>query len=815
MKRSLALLLVVQAQLVLAQNKPKPVKPVVRPSKPVTKPSQPVNKPVIAPAPVSQPLIPVSQPSTPSLVASPAQSPVLCPQIPPGPYVTAQNHSEVVVIPDPPTPPNPGVRTNCPHLTTPLLLWNDTSTWTGLATPGPGINVTLPANSNVLVSQSILGVLGYVTVPATSKLIFGENPDGIQFNTQGMNIQGQLVAGSETCLIQTPFTITLYGSRPVDAVTNPQQPIYKGIVVSGALELHGKRYFRTWSRLAKTAMPGDTVLLLQHSVNWEAGQTIVLVTTAMKDSREWHQNEVLNISSIGSCSQPGVGAVIYLSSAVTYRHLAIGAYQAEVGLLSRMITVQGNPLDSEPSDLDPRNCTYVQYPSSPGGEKRSIYGSQSRPCPNKELTGFGGHIIVTAGGVGRMEGVKLYRMGQTNVLGKYPFHFHMLGNSPSSYLKHSSIHRSFYRCISIHGTNNTTISENVAFDIVGYCFYLEDGIEEDNTLSFNLAAHVHFIGEAPWGNGQTTQINKQSSSLTNPADSTAAGFYITNIHNSIIGNAASGGYAGFAFPFLQRPIGLSKNVNMNPAIRTGVVFNGNTAHSSGWWWYHSGPFYFSGSLYYENSTDGVTLVYNAGRDQSKGIRRPCKIDMCLTSGGCDDWCPSDKRAWIQINNSKAFLTPSDGLNSWSGRLEVLGYEAHDMGLSLEALESGFWIDKMLATCRTGESIAVPSGVNVAWMTGNGFFWYDTNQEHIITNSTFRNCGYRSSLYNQYDNSTTRGCGNNTDTSKGCTDQSTVFGFLTHSDTYNPEVMQATKQIVFQNCGRRFKLHDWVSSISPL
>jgi hypothetical protein len=30
---------------------------------------------------------------------------------------------------------------------------------------------------------------------------------------------------------------------------------------------------------------------------------------------------------------------------------------------------------------------------------------------------------------------------------------------------------------------------------------------------------------------------------------------------------------------------------------------------------------------------------------------------------------------------------------------------------------------MLAQCRTGEAIAVPPGVNIAWMTGNGFFWY--------------------------------------------------------------------------------------------
>jgi len=672
---------------------PKPVKPAPKPAAPAPKPVKPAPKPA---APAPKPVKPAPKPAAPApKPVKPAPSPlgpVLIPawvvpkaptsfSIPPGPYVTAQNHSEVVIIPDPPTPSLQEQRTNCPHMQGSLLFWNDSNTWSGLVGPGLGINVTLPENTNVLVAQSVLDVLGYVTVPPTSKLIFGENSAGIEFKAQGLDVKGQLIAGSETCLLATALTITLYGSRPTNAVTSPLPSLYKGIVVSGILELHGKRFFRTWSRLAKTALPGDTVLYLQHQVNWESGQEIVLVTTAMKDSREWHQNEVLTVSSVvTNPPTEAVGAVVYLTSPVSFKHLAIPAYQAEVGLLSRLITIQGNALDSEPTDKDPLTCTYVQYSSIPGGEKRSIYGSQSRPCPDKELTGFGGHVIVTSGGVGRVEGVQLYRMGQTNVLGRYPMHFHLLGSCPSCYFKHSSVYRSFYRCISLHATHNATVSENVAFDVVGYCYYLEDGVEEDNTLSFNLAALIHFIGEAPWGNGQTTQINKQSATLTNPADVTAAGFYITNVHNNLIGNSASGGYAGYAFPFLLRPIGPSKGVNMNPTIRTSLTLNGNIAHSTGWWWYHAAAFYFSGSLYFD--TDGTTLVYNAGRDQSKGYRRPCLTNMCATSGGCDDWCPSDKRAWIQLNNSKAFLTPSNGLNSWSGRMEVLGFEAHDMGLSL-------------------------------------------------------------------------------------------------------------------------------------
>lgn len=101
---------------------------------------------------------------------------------------------------------------------------------------------------------------------------------------------------------------------------------------------------------------------------------------------------------------------------------------------------------------------------------------------------------------------------------------------------------------------------------------------------------------------------------------------------------------------------------------------------------------------------------------------------------------------------------------------------------------------------------MPSSASPSNMEADGFFWYDTNQEHIISDSTFRNCGYRSDEFNQYDSSPSRGCGDST--ISGCRSRSTVFGFLTHSDWFNPELMQATRNITFDNCGRRFYLRDY-------
>ncbi len=113
-----------------------------------------------------------------------------------------------------------------------------------------GEDVSLTENTSILVTQSITTKLGLVTIPATSELIFGEDANGITMDVEGMEVEGSLIAGSETCRYETPLTITLHGTRPdgITNIANAKPTSYKGISVTGRLELHGKRYYRTWTR---------------------------------------------------------------------------------------------------------------------------------------------------------------------------------------------------------------------------------------------------------------------------------------------------------------------------------------------------------------------------------------------------------------------------------------------------------------------------------------------------------------------------------------------------------------------------------------
>lgn len=286
-------------------------------------------------------------------------------------------------------------------------------------------------------------------------------------------------------------------------------------------------------------------------------------------------------------------------------YLARPEYQAEVGLLTRTIKVQGAEVDSTPRDTVPRSCQLYDH----NGYETSAFGYDQVACPDTYLTGYGGHIIHREGGKGYVEGVELYRMGQTNFLGRYPIHYHVLANGCSDcYFRDSSVHESYYRCISIHGTHNLTVSENVAYDVTGYCYYLEDGVEEDNTLSYNLASHIHFIGKLsiifvcrrrnprflstyakphPFllgkpalGDSQKIKVVEESPNLLLPADIAASGFYITNMHNIIIGNVASGGWAGFAFPVLASPLGPHRNWTYVPKEKVSLLIDGNTGKAT-------------------------------------------------------------------------------------------------------------------------------------------------------------------------------------------------------------------------------------------
>ena len=100
---------------------------------------------------------------------------------------------------------------------------------------------------------------------------------------------------------------------------------------------------------------------------------------------------------------------------------------------------------------------------------------------------FGGHIMAMGSSKMFVEGVELNRMGQHLTLARYPIHWHLVGDAKGQYIKNAAIHDTYNRCVTVHGTNFLRVENNVTYNTVGHCFFLEDGIEHGNEFIKNLA----------------------------------------------------------------------------------------------------------------------------------------------------------------------------------------------------------------------------------------------------------------------------------------------------------------------------------------
>ena len=629
---------------------------------------------------------------------------------------TATRRAKLPRMPSPTTEAVATQRTACPWKGADLVLWHDPVTWGG-SVPAKGADVTLPAQKRVLVSSCSLDPGGYgkITVPFGSVLVFADA--NVHLHATDIEVKGELLIGSPTCRVRTGATITLHGKRG-----DGRQ---KGIVVTekGKLDAFGEVFAPTWSKLAMTAERGSKALVLQRCVSWRPGQSLVVTTTQFKDSRDFDWNTRAVVESV-ECLRIGCrdyGRVTLKDELRHTHYAATGYYQAEVGMLSRKVVFEGAEDDSPPTDVTPSSCVAVS------GRHYSY------PCEDAYLTGYGGHVMVGGGpnAAARMSSVEFRRMGQTNNIGRYPVHFHLLGEAGNnSYVEDSAIHQSYYRCVVVHGTNGTRVSRNVAFDAIGHCYYLEGGNEERNVIEHNLGAHVHPIGKTlfDFKEPQTFFDVSASSKLAVPVDVAASPFYISNLYNNVTGNAASGGWSGFAFPSLEEVIGDQKGYNdaYIPMDRPSLSIDGNSAHSTGYWWNLGSCFYNGGFLRYS----GSTLVYNGGRNTGKRTaggnnrRNPGKIP------GTENYVPNN------FTNLQAALC-SVAATDWHRASEWRNIDIADFADRSYNAFGAVLFENTTIKCRTGNTqrFLGISSLETSFADREHmkmFRAYDQGQQHIIS-----------------------------------------------------------------------------------
>ncbi|HEX9165753.1 MAG TPA: hypothetical protein VF862_07560, partial [Gemmatimonadales bacterium] len=279
-----------------------------------------------------------------------------------------------------------------------------------------------------------------------------------------------------------------------------------------------------WTTLDANAPAGATTLTLATAPPWRPGDRLVVASTDL-DPLQFDEVTVTAIQ----------GRQVTLAAPLRYPHWGtVQVYdgrpvdeRAEVGLLTRNITVQGDPADA---------------------------------------SGLGGHVMVMQGGQLRLDGVELTRMGQKKVLARYPVHWHLSGPVTDQYVKNSSIWKTFNRCVTVHGTDQVQLVRNVCHDHIGHGIFLEDGAERGNLLEGNLVL--------------TTRQPATGEQLL-ASDATPASFWLTNPDNIVRGNHAAGSRGfGFWYAMPDQPTGLSTGQLLYPRRTPLREFRDNMAHSN-------------------------------------------------------------------------------------------------------------------------------------------------------------------------------------------------------------------------------------------
>ena len=428
--------------------------------------------------------------------------------------------------------------------------WSDRATWPDRKLPAAGDKVEIASGKEVILDVSP-PPLGGLTI--NGKLSFADKSD-LELATEWIMVHGELAIGTEARPFTHKATITL-----TDSVKNEQMMGMgdRGIMLSGGtLNLHGDRT-NTWTKLSATANAGATTIQVLNAAGWRVGDEIVLASTDY-DPR---QAERRTISAIN-------GNTITLDKPLAYMHFGKITFdvdeRGEVGLLTRNIKVQASP--------------------------------------DAEQTFHGGHIMAMVTSKMFVEGVELNRMGQNLQLARYPIHWHLVGDAKGQYIKNASIHDTYNRCVTVHGTNDVRVENNVTYNIVGHCFFLEDGIEHGNQFVHNLAIQIKChtskdcmptnlgangenLGSNPLNRATYRAASMSAKDTLLPSDNTVAAYWITNPDNTFVDNVAAGSDAnGFWFSLPEHPNGAFLDTDASKATwprRTRLrEFRNNTAHSN-------------------------------------------------------------------------------------------------------------------------------------------------------------------------------------------------------------------------------------------
>ncbi len=455
----------------------------------------------------------------------------------------------------------------------PIPAWNDASSWDN-GIPDATDDVYIPPG----VAVEMDGACVAKSVQCQGVLM-AHDQDGsltarwiLVDQDVGSQDAGHLRVGTEQNPFVDLFEIVLTGENPNEITPGPGTK-FLAAAAGGQIDLHGAPT-QSWTKLASLdnsfSTAPTTVITVDDCMGWQVNDELVVVFTGYMDTNY----QQLATPRSRRCTITAIDATT-------------GALTLDVVLdAAAHCSAPAQTFTAHPGTSDERSWTLDQRAEVGLLSHNVRVVSDLAP----EST-FGGHVMLMgdatgAHGVGRFSNVELAGLGQKKTLARYPMHWHMQrDNGAGQFIRNCSVHGSFNRAITLHGSNRVAVEDNVCFDHLGHGIFLEDGVEQENQVHRNL---VVFTRRPEEGDQLLIHDNKPLVGVMNqPQNRTPAAFWISHPTNHFTGNVAAETVGtGYWFALHNLPTGTSATWPWEPLF-AGVIameaplgsFADNVSHS--------------------------------------------------------------------------------------------------------------------------------------------------------------------------------------------------------------------------------------------
>lgn len=405
--------------------------------------------------------------------------------------------------------------------------WCNPDTWHNQTVPGSNARVVIPSGTEVIYNQQDDSRL--LTVRVDGSLQFASNTSSRMIvDTLAVDPRGSLIIGS----VNTPVSnaakveIIIADNGDIDVDWDPLL-LSRGLILHGTISIHGA-VKTAHMKVATDPRAGDTSLRLQNAPqNWRVGDTLVIAGSRFSGWKwdnsiravRYHgsQDEVRTITAIS-------GSEVTLDRPLNHNHLSPRAdLKVSVGNFSRNVVIASENAGTLPV----HRRGHVMFMHSDKVDVRYAeffeLGRTDKSRTNMEATD-----LATA-------------HANSNVRGRYSFHFHRTGTSnqrnPALAIGNAVFGSPGWGYV--HHDSHAMLHQNVSFNTFGAGFVAETG-NETGAWTDNFAVKAEGI------NGSFNPKNNNDINSFDIARS-GDGFWFQGRIVASIGNIAASVNRGFTY----------------------------------------------------------------------------------------------------------------------------------------------------------------------------------------------------------------------------------------------------------------------------